>query len=125
MDTQEAYEELGVDPGVSDTELKATWRRLVAAWHPDRNATAGADRRMQHINKAYQHIRQLAMVTAMALMRRQATVPRQRRPELLRHLKVTLPEKRMPARSACRWRTRSWVAPVPCAGTLHTPAAPV
>lgn len=59
MDTQEAYDELGVDPGVSDAELKATWRRLVAAWHPDRNATAGADWRMQHINKAYQHIRQL------------------------------------------------------------------
>lgn len=59
MDTQEAYEELGVAPSVSDAELKATWRRLVATWHPDRNATAGAARRMQHINKAYQHIRQL------------------------------------------------------------------
>ncbi len=59
MDTQEAYEELGVDPSVSDAELKATWRRLVATWHPDRNAAAGAARRMQHINKAYQHIRQL------------------------------------------------------------------
>nr|WP_315464744.1 DnaJ C-terminal domain-containing protein [uncultured Rhodoferax sp.] len=59
MDTREAYQELGVDPGVSDAELKRIWRRLVAAWHPDRNATADASRRMQHINKAYQHIRQL------------------------------------------------------------------
>lgn len=59
MDTREAYRELGVDPDVSDAELKAIWRRLVAAWHPDRNATVGASRRMQHINKAYQHIRQL------------------------------------------------------------------
>ena len=59
MDTQEAYQELGVDPSVSDAELKIIWRRLVAAWHPDRNAAAGASRRMQHINKAYQHIRQL------------------------------------------------------------------
>jgi molecular chaperone DnaJ len=59
MDTREAYQELGVDPSVSDAELKAIWRRLVAAWHPDRNATADASRRMQHINKAYQHIRQL------------------------------------------------------------------
>jgi molecular chaperone DnaJ len=59
MDTREAYNELGVDASVSDAELKATWRRLVAAWHPDRNASAGAGRRMQHINKAYQHIRQL------------------------------------------------------------------
>ena len=59
MDTRDAYKELGVDPTVSDAELKAIWRRLVAAWHPDRNATVGASRRMQHINKAYQHIRQL------------------------------------------------------------------
>lgn len=59
MDTREAYQELGVDPSVSDAELKVIWRRLVAAWHPDRNATADASRRMQHINKAYQHIRQL------------------------------------------------------------------
>lgn len=59
MDTREAYQELGVEPGVSDAELKRIWRRLVAAWHPDRNATAGASRRMQHINKAYQHIRQM------------------------------------------------------------------
>ncbi len=59
METHEAYEELGVHPSVSDAELKAVWRRLVAAWHPDRNGTPDASRRMQHINKAYQHIRQL------------------------------------------------------------------
>ncbi len=59
MDTQEAYEELGLDPSASDAQLKASWRRLVAAWHPDRNAAANAGSRMQTINKAYQHIRQL------------------------------------------------------------------
>lgn len=59
MDIREAYRELGVDPSISDAELKAIWRRLVAAWHPDRNAEAGASRRMQYINKAYQHIRQV------------------------------------------------------------------
>ena len=59
METQEAYEELGLDPSASDAELKASWRRLVAAWHPDRNAAAEAGSRMQSINKAYQHIRQL------------------------------------------------------------------
>ena len=59
MDTQEAYAELGLDPSASDAELKASWRRLVAAWHPDRNTAADAGRRMQSINKAYQHIRQL------------------------------------------------------------------
>lgn len=59
MHTQAAYKELGLDPSASDAEIKASWRRLVAAWHPDRNASADAGRRMQSINKAYQHIRQL------------------------------------------------------------------
>ena len=59
MDDQEAYEELGLDPSASDAQVKATWRRLVAAWHPDRNAAENAPARMQLINKAYQHIRQL------------------------------------------------------------------
>ena len=59
MYTQTAYDELGLDPSASDDQIKATWRRLVAAWHPDRNAAADAGKRMQQINKAYQHIRQL------------------------------------------------------------------
>jgi molecular chaperone DnaJ len=59
MDTQEAYAELGLDPNASDAQVKANWRRLVAAWHPDRNSAADAGSRMQSINKAYQHIRQL------------------------------------------------------------------
>jgi molecular chaperone DnaJ len=59
MDTQEAYAVLGLHPSATDAELKASWRRLVATWHPDRNAAADAPRRMQSINKAYQHLRQL------------------------------------------------------------------
>jgi molecular chaperone DnaJ len=59
MDTPAAYAELGLSPGASDAELKAAWRRLVAAWHPDRNNAADAVQRMQSINKAYQHIRQV------------------------------------------------------------------
>lgn len=59
MDTHAAYEELGLKPDATNAQIKASWRRLVAAWHPDRNAAADAGRRMQRINKAYQHIRQL------------------------------------------------------------------
>jgi molecular chaperone DnaJ len=59
METQEAYAELGLHPSATDAQLKASWRRLVAAWHPDRNVAADAGCRMQSINKAYQHIRQL------------------------------------------------------------------
>ena len=57
MDTQQAFDTLGLDPQASDAELKATWRRLAAAWHPDRNPAADAVQRMQAINKAYQHLR--------------------------------------------------------------------
>jgi molecular chaperone DnaJ len=59
MDTLQAYQVLGLDPGASDAQLKAAWRRLVAAWHPDRNAADDAGSRMQGINKAYQHLRQV------------------------------------------------------------------
>lgn len=59
MNTHHAYQELGLSPSASDAELKTAWRRLVAAWHPDRNPAANALQRMQAINKAYQHIRQL------------------------------------------------------------------
>ncbi len=59
MDTEHAYQELGLSPEASDAQLKAAWRRLVAAWHPDRNPAPDALQRMQAINKAYQHIRQL------------------------------------------------------------------
>lgn len=56
MDSRQAYEELGLEPGASDAQLKAAWRRLVAVWHPDRNPSPDAPARMQRINKAYQHI---------------------------------------------------------------------
>ena len=59
METRDAYAELGLHPSATDAQLKASWRRLVAAWHPDRNAAPDAGSRMQAINKAYQHIRQL------------------------------------------------------------------
>jgi molecular chaperone DnaJ len=58
MDTEDAYAELGLPPGASDTELKAAWRRLVARWHPDRNRRPEAPARMQRINLAYLAIRQ-------------------------------------------------------------------
>lgn len=57
METKEAYRALGLDHSASDAELKASWRKLVATWHPDRNPAAEAVQRMQVINKAYQHIR--------------------------------------------------------------------
>jgi molecular chaperone DnaJ len=57
METELAFEALGLEPDASDAQVKAAWRRLAAAWHPDRNSAADALARMQAINKAYQHIR--------------------------------------------------------------------
>lgn len=53
----DAYAELGLAPGALEGEVKAAWRRLVSQWHPDRNKTATALRRMQRINTAYEQIR--------------------------------------------------------------------
>jgi molecular chaperone DnaJ len=52
-----AYAELGLTPGATEPEVKAAWRRLVARWHPDRNASDDAVDLMQRINRAYEQIR--------------------------------------------------------------------
>lgn len=57
METDAAYRTLGLSSSASDAELKASWRKLVAMWHPDRNPATDAVQRMQAINTAYQHIR--------------------------------------------------------------------
>jgi len=53
----DAYVELGLVPGASETQVKAAWRRLVSHWHPDRNPAPGAAASMQRINAAYERIR--------------------------------------------------------------------
>jgi DnaJ like chaperone protein len=58
------YEILGVEPGLSDKELKWHYRRLVRANHPDRHIAAGvpaelieiATKRLAAINEAYKTI---------------------------------------------------------------------
>lgn len=59
MHIDDPYSELGLDPGCSDAELKAAWRRLAARWHPDRNDSPQALRRIQRINLALEQIRAL------------------------------------------------------------------
>jgi molecular chaperone DnaJ len=54
---EDAYAELGLAPGADEALVKATWRRLVSQWHPDRNKTASALARMQRINTAYERLR--------------------------------------------------------------------
>lgn len=58
MHLDDPYHELGLAPGSSDAEVKAAWRRLSARWHPDRNDSPQALRKMQRINRALEAIRQ-------------------------------------------------------------------
>ena len=60
------YRILGIEPGVSDEDLKRHYRRLVLANHPDRHIAAGmptelieiATKRLAAINEAYRAIAQ-------------------------------------------------------------------
>lgn len=57
MNLDNPYGELGLAPGSSDAEVKAAWRRLSAHWHPDRNDSPHALRKIQRINRALEEIR--------------------------------------------------------------------
>ncbi|HSV48435.1 MAG TPA: DnaJ domain-containing protein [Ramlibacter sp.] len=57
MHLDDPYHELGLAPDCSDAEVKAAWRRAAAQWHPDRNASPQALRKIQRINRALEEIR--------------------------------------------------------------------
>ena len=48
------YAILGVSPDASQDEVRRAHRRLVMQWHPDRNKSPDAHRKMQDINEAYE-----------------------------------------------------------------------
>jgi len=57
LNVDNCYHELGVARDASDAEVKAAWRRLAARWHPDRNGSPHALRKIQRINQAIEEIR--------------------------------------------------------------------
>jgi DnaJ-class molecular chaperone len=57
VNVEDSYRELGLTPDSTDAEVKAAWRRLAARWHPDRNASPHALRKIQRINRALEEIR--------------------------------------------------------------------
>jgi hypothetical protein len=48
------YDTLGLAPTATDSEIKAAYRRLSKAWHPDVNASAQASTRFAAIAHAYE-----------------------------------------------------------------------
>lgn len=57
MDVDTSYSELGLTAQSTDAEIKTAWRRLAARWHPDRNNSPAALRKIQRINQALEQIR--------------------------------------------------------------------
>lgn len=50
-------------PGASERDIHAAWRRQVSRWHPDRNPSPEATRRLQEINDAYRAVYHAAPAT--------------------------------------------------------------
>ena len=48
---------LGVQPGASRDEVQAAYRRAAKRWHPDRDASPAAARRMAEVNAAWELLR--------------------------------------------------------------------
>jgi molecular chaperone DnaJ len=59
VNVEDSYRELGLTPDSTDAEVKAAWRRLAARWHPDRNSSPQALRKIQRINRALEEIRRV------------------------------------------------------------------
>jgi curved DNA-binding protein CbpA len=56
-DEQDAYRVLQVDPEAHELVVRAAYRALATIYHPDRDASALATRRMAEINDAYNKVR--------------------------------------------------------------------
>lgn len=56
MTLNEAYSELGLQPGASPDEVKIAFRKMAAQWHPDKNKDPGAEDKFKRINLAKQTI---------------------------------------------------------------------
>ena len=60
-DRRTAYEVLEVRDSASQAVVDAAFRALAAVYHPDKNGSAGAERRMAELNRAYALVRTAAL----------------------------------------------------------------
>lgn len=52
ISVQEAYVALGLPYGAPESDCRRAYRRLISAWHPDRNASPEAHEKTLHFNGA-------------------------------------------------------------------------
>lgn len=67
------YEVLGIARGASNKEINRAFRKLSAAYHPDRNRTPEAEEKLKEINKAYEVLSDPEKRTAYDHSRHEAT----------------------------------------------------
>jgi curved DNA-binding protein CbpA len=53
MDSPDFYEVLQVDPNATEEDIRAAFKRLAFAYHPDHSNLPDATHRMQQLNEAY------------------------------------------------------------------------
>ena len=53
MDLPNYYRVLGLEPGATDAEIKARYRKLAVSCHPDRSSEPEAMQKFEAINEAY------------------------------------------------------------------------
>ena len=94
--TARAYAILGLEKGCAPDQLKATYRRLVKRWHPDRFAAdpagqAEASARLREINGAFRIVAEDLGAVRRGGTRVPATVPTESRPSPAEHASERAP----------------------------------
>jgi curved DNA-binding protein CbpA len=75
MHKPDAYHVLQLQPTAEPEVIRAAYRALASKYHPDRDASSYAARRMREINEAYALLRAPAARTPRSLSERVAPVP--------------------------------------------------